>query len=128
MKHIRQHVAQRKVVWVNKIVVTTIKSLSQTQVLKNRYFVEIFMGGGGGGGASLHKYILFHERFESLSSYLFQGSRDIFSICKCDFVGRDKDYDYVCLYRKIFRYTYLEKNHVQWGGVGVGGCGKRLII
>jgi hypothetical protein len=25
MKHIRQHVAQRKVVWENKIVVTTIK-------------------------------------------------------------------------------------------------------
>jgi hypothetical protein len=25
MKHIRQHLAQRKVVWVNKIVVTTIK-------------------------------------------------------------------------------------------------------
>jgi hypothetical protein len=28
MKHIRQHVAQRKVVWANKIVVTTIKFIS----------------------------------------------------------------------------------------------------
>jgi hypothetical protein len=37
MKHVRQHVAQRKVVWANKIIVTTVKfeeSCLKTRLLK----------------------------------------------------------------------------------------------
>jgi hypothetical protein len=52
MKHIRQHVAQRKVAWVNKIVVTTIifaekyegKKIIQCkqQVLMAKSYTEIY--------------------------------------------------------------------------------------